>query len=105
MAGADPGAIIAVKIFVEKNEIAPMRIALKKLGVARYGPAAVRIAEKNVNEPPGNFGGYLPEIGFGGGMRGALAFEIFAVVVGKILKRFHEQIVHPKTDKAPPNRN
>src|SRR6266446_1989750 len=104
MASADPGAIVAVKVFVEKDEIAPVRIALKKLGAARHGPAALRIAEKNVNEPPGNFGGYLPKIGFGAGMRGALDFEIFAVVVVKFLERFHEQIVDWKPNGPPPVR-
>src|SRR5437867_4804776 len=104
MAGADPSPIIAVKIFVEKNEIAPVRIALKEFRVASYGTAAVRIAEKNVNEPPGNFGGYLPEIGLGAAMRGALHFEIFAVVVVKFLQRFHEQIVHRKPDGPAPVR-
>src|SRR5258708_20117110 len=102
MAGANPAPIIAGKILVEENEIETMRIALKKFRAARYGPAAVRIAEKNVNEPPGNFGGYLPEIGFVAGMRGALDFEVFAVIVVKLLQRFHEQIVHGKPDGPAP---
>src|SRR5258708_37660089 len=102
MAGANSALIIAMKIFVEKNEIAPVRIALKKLGASGYGTAAVRIAKKNVNEPPGNFRGYLPEVAFAAGMRGALYFEIFAVVVVKFLQGFHEQIVHGKPDGPAP---
>src|SRR5258708_27799293 len=102
MAGANPAPIIAMKIFVEKNEIAPVRIALKKLGASGYGTAAVRIAKKNVNEPPGNFRGYLPEVAFAAGMRGALYSEIFAVVVVKFLQGFHEQIVHGKPDGPAP---
>src|SRR5256885_4123883 len=43
------------------NEIAPVRIALKKLSASGYGTAAVRIAKKNVNEPPGNFRGRSEE--------------------------------------------
>src|SRR5260370_39898561 len=104
MAGANPAPIIAMKIFVEKNEIAPVRIALKKLSASCYGTAAVRIAKKNVNEPPGNFRGYLPEVGFAAGMRGALHFEIFAVVVVEFLERFHEQIVDRKPDGPAPVR-
>src|ERR1700704_1552444 len=98
MACAEPRAIVAVKVFVEKDKIAPVRIALKKLGAAGYGPAAVRIPEKNVNEPPGNFRRYLPEIGFRAGLRGAFHFEIFAVVVVKFLQGLHEQIVDRKPD-------
>src|SRR5260370_432957 len=48
MAGANPAPIIAVKIFVEENEISPMRIALKKFRAARYAPAAVRIGRKKL---------------------------------------------------------
>src|SRR5260370_24409300 len=102
MAGANPAPIITVKIFVKKNEIAPVRIALKKFRAACHGAAAGRIAKENVNEPPGNFRRYLPEIGFGAGMRGALDFKIFAVVVVEFLQGFHEQIVHRKPDGPAP---
>ena len=86
MACADPRAIVAVKVFVEKDEVAPVRIALKELGAAGYRPVAIRIPEKNVNEPPGNFRRYLPEIRFAAGMRGAFDFEILAVVMVKFLE-------------------
>src|SRR6267154_2534786 len=102
MAGANPAPIITVEIFVEENEIAPVRIALKKFRAAGYRTAAVRIAKENVNEPPGNFRRHLPEIGFGAGMRGALDFKIFTVVVVEFLQGFHEQIVHGKPDGPAP---
>ena len=57
MACADPCAVVAVKVFIEQDEVAPVRIALKEFGSARYGPPAVPIAEENVNEPPGDFRG------------------------------------------------
>src|SRR5258707_4886670 len=104
MAGAEAGAVVAMKIFIEKDEVAPVRIALKAVGAAGYWPAATRIAKKNMNEPPGNFRGYLPEIGFGAGMGGALHFEIFAVVVVIFLQRFDEEIVHRKPDGPAPIR-
>src|SRR5712691_8029138 len=104
MACADSGAVVAVEVFVEKDEVTPVRIALKELGAASNGPSAVRIAEKNVNEPPGNFRGYLPEIGFAAGMRGALYFEIFAVIVVIFLEGFHQEIVDRKPDRPAPVR-
>ena len=64
MACADPRAIVAVKVFVEKDKVAPVGIILKKLGGARHGAAAVRIAKKNVRQAPGNFRSDLPQIGF-----------------------------------------
>src|SRR6266481_5070666 len=102
MAGAEAGAVVAMKIFVEKDEVAPVRIAPKALGAASHGPASARIAKKNMNEPPGDFRGYLPEIRFGAGIRRALHFEIFAVVMVKFLQRFHQQIVDGEPDRSAP---
>src|SRR5258705_4693275 len=102
MAGADAGTIIAVKVFVEKDEVAPVRIALKKFAAASYRPAPFRIAQKNVNEPPRDFSSHLPEIGFRARVRRTLDFEIFAVIVVKFLKRFHEQVVDRKPDGPTP---
>src|SRR6266446_7522671 len=104
MAGAEAGAVVAMKIFVEKDEVAPVRIALKALGAASYGPATARIAKKNMNEPPGDFRGDLPEIGFGAGIGGALHFEIFAVVVMIFLQGFDQQIINRKPDRPAPVR-
>src|ERR1700694_880538 len=104
MAGAEAGAVVAMKIFVEKDEVAPVRIALKAVGAAGYGPAATRIAKKNMNKPPGDFRSYLPEIGFGAGIGRAVHFEIFAVVVVIFLQRFDEEIVHRKPDGPAPVR-
>src|SRR5258708_12786182 len=93
MVGADSGPIVAVKIFVEKDEVAPVWIALKEIDAARNGPAAVRITQKDVCEPPGNFGGDLPEIGFVAGMRRAFHFKIFALLVLKLLHPFPHYII------------
>src|SRR5204862_1375215 len=38
MACANPRAIVAMKAFVEKDEVAPVRVALKKLSSASHGP-------------------------------------------------------------------
>src|SRR5712664_3154761 len=104
MAGADSGPVVAMKIFVEQDEVAPMRIALKEIDAACNRPAAVRITQKDVCEPPGNFGRYLPEIRFVAGMRWTFHFEIFAVVVMKLLQRFHQEIINRKPDRSAPVR-
>src|SRR5260370_42702728 len=102
MAGADAGPIVAMKIFVEKNEVAPVWIALKEIDAARNGPAAVRIAEKNAHEPPGSFCRHLPEIRFAARMRRAFPFEISAVAGMKLLQRFDQEIIHRKPDRPHP---
>ena len=40
--GADAGAVIAVEVFVEGNEIAPIRIRLKFLDAAKHRPTLRR---------------------------------------------------------------
>src|SRR5260370_2593459 len=104
MAGADSGPVVPMKIFVEQDQVAPVWIALKEIDAARNGPAAVRITQKDVCEPPGNFGGDLPEIRFVAGMRWTFHFEIFPVLVMKLLQRFHQYIIHRKPDRSAPVR-
>src|SRR5258705_11306844 len=98
MAGADAGTIIAVKVFVEKDEGAPVRFALKKIAAASSRPAPFRIAQKNVNEPPRDFSSHLPEIGFRARVRAPFDFEIFAVIGVKFWNRCQGQIVDRKPD-------
>jgi len=52
-----------------------------------------------MREPPGNFRGYLPEIGFVAGIGGALPLEIFAIVVMIFLQGFDQQIIDRKPDR------
>ena len=48
MAGADPGAIIAVEVFMEGKVIAPMRIILESLIPAKHGTISIRIAQEDI---------------------------------------------------------
>src|SRR6266851_7266768 len=104
MACADPCTIIAMEVLVEKDQIAPVRVALKNLAVARDGPTAVRIAQENVGQTPRNLRSYLPQIGLRGRVRGAFDFEILAVIVVKFLEGFDEEIIHRKPDWSAPVR-
>src|SRR5713101_5754815 len=104
MARADPGPIVAMKVFVKENEIFPVRIILKNLQPAGNRTAAIRIAKENMNEPAGDFSRHLPQIGFLRGMRRTLHLEVLPVVVVKFLQRFDEQIVYGKPDGSAPIR-
>ena len=46
MAGAQPGAVVAVEVFVEQDVIAPMRIGLELLHAAVDRTPAMLIARK-----------------------------------------------------------
>lgn len=46
---AETGAIVSVKKFIKENEVAPVGVGLKDLGVAVNGTAALVVAQKNVS--------------------------------------------------------
>jgi hypothetical protein len=102
MASAKPGAIVTVEVFVEQNEIFPIWIALKELYSTGDGTAAIPIAKEDANEPAGDFTRHLPQVAFLLRVCRALHFEVLAVVVVKLLKRFDEKIVYGKPDGAAP---
>jgi len=51
MAGAKSGAIVTVKVFVEEDEILPVRIAPKELYSTGGRALTILIAQEDVNEP------------------------------------------------------
>jgi hypothetical protein len=59
VARAQPRAIVAMKVFVEQNVVAPMRIRLKLLGAAVERPSTVRIALEYRTEPARYLPGHL----------------------------------------------
>ena len=53
MARADPGAVVAMEIFIEQDEIAPVRILLKLFRTAVDGTPTIGPAQKGMREPSG----------------------------------------------------
>ncbi len=62
MAGYDAGSVVAVKVFMKGNEIAPVGIGLKLLRTAENRPASVFAAEKNARESLRDFTSDLPKV-------------------------------------------
>ena len=54
--GAEPGAVVAVEVFVERQQVVPGRVALEALRVAEDGPAAVGVVEEDADEPAAQLG-------------------------------------------------
>src|SRR6185295_7121062 len=50
MARADAGAIVAVEVFVEGNQVAPVGIGLKFLGRAKHRPSLIVVLQKNARQ-------------------------------------------------------
>src|SRR6476659_4406385 len=102
MTGAEASAGVAMEVFMEHNQVAPMWIDLKLLQVAEHRPAAVGAAQKDASHAAGKFTGYLPELHEFSGASGKFDFEIIPQVVMKFLQGFNKQIVHRKPDWSPP---
>src|SRR5271169_4740749 len=48
MAGADTGAVVAMKILVEQQAVAPMGIALELLGSPKHRPSTSLVAQEDL---------------------------------------------------------
>src|SRR5271166_5543350 len=59
MTGADTGAVVAMKVFVEQQVIPPVRIALELLGSPEHRPPAGLVAQKDPGQPIGDLAGDL----------------------------------------------
>ena len=90
VARANAGPIVAVKVLVEKDQVAPVGIALEEPVSAGGRSAAAVVAQEDVNQAAGNLRGDLPEVGFPARIGGASDFEVFPVVVMKLLQGFHQ---------------
>src|SRR5215510_10405263 len=61
VAGAEAGAVVSVEVFVEQNEIPPVRVVLELRGAAVDRTAAAPVPEKDGSEPPRDLVGDLEE--------------------------------------------
>src|SRR5207248_3600648 len=64
MVGPKAGAVVAVEVFIEQNQIAPIGIALEDFGSPSDGPAARVVAQENADQTARNFRSDPPEVGF-----------------------------------------
>lgn len=60
MASPNACTSISVKIFIEEDEVLPMRVGLKLLGLAIDRSMSVVIPEKEVSETTGEITGHFP---------------------------------------------
>src|SRR5262249_43555105 len=61
VARTEAGARVAMEIFVERDEVAPVRIGLELLPIAVDGPPPVRVEGEEADQPVGEIGRDLPE--------------------------------------------
>src|SRR5262249_14768351 len=80
MTGAEARAIVAVQIFVEQDEIAPVRVILEFPCPAIHRPPAIRVLEEDAGKSAPDLLGHLVEIHSPPGTGWTLDGELIAVV-------------------------
>src|SRR5207249_9209046 len=93
VARADAGAVVAVEVLVEQNDVAPVRVALELLRGAEDRPAAVFAAQEDPREAPRDLGCHLPEGQPRAGAGRALDLQAVAVEVMELLEGLDQEIV------------
>src|SRR5262245_60226854 len=101
---ANAGARVAMEVFVEKDQVAPVGIGLECLESAVDWPAAIRSAQEDARKAPRQLAGHIPERQELSGSRRELGLELAAVEVVEALERFHDEEIHREPDRAPPVR-
>src|SRR5271166_6583438 len=104
MACSYPRSRIAVEVFVEQNQIPPVRIGLEFLKTSEHRPAALFIAQKDVGHAARQFSRYIPQGQHGSRSRWKFDLEVVAEIVVKFLQRLHQQVIRWKPDGAAPVR-
>src|ERR1700691_4718736 len=102
MIRAESRARIAMEIFVEQNQIAPMWIGLKYLAVAEHGPSALFGAQENVRQSPRKLRRNFPQSHPLARASRAIDRERVAEIVMKFLQRFDKQKIHRKPYRSAP---
>ncbi len=51
VARADPGAVVAVEVFVERDQIVPVRVVLEFFRAAEYGSSLIRTVQEDAHQP------------------------------------------------------
>src|SRR5262245_66688430 len=102
MAGAEACAIVAVEIFVEEDEVAPMGILLELPGSSVHRPASILVLEEDASQPAREFLSYLIERHASPRTGGTLDGERVAVVHVVLEQGSDDQRIHGHPDRPPP---
>ena len=94
--------VVAVKILVEGNQIAPIRVGLKLLDWTKDRAAFILIAQEDPGKASRDLAGDFPERQHLPRTDRTFDFEIFAEIVMKLLQRFDDQVVEREPDWTTP---
>src|SRR5437667_2735950 len=93
MAGSVAASVIAVEIFMEEQELVPLRVTLEFFVGAKDRTAAFAVLQEDRDEPFRQIQRHFPERLHPAGSRGALHFEVIPKIVVELLQQFDHQEV------------
>src|SRR6516165_8915772 len=102
VAGANACTVVAMKVLVEVDQVAPVRILLEFLQASVHGAGSIRGAKKNPGKAARDFRSGLPERGAISRAGRQLRGEDVAVEVVKFLQGLDEQKIDGKPDRPAP---
>ena len=97
VAGADAGAVVAVEILVEQDQVAPMRVDVERLGAAIERAPSVGPAPEDGEDSAGNLLSDLEQREQLAGTGRAFDLEALAIVAVQVEECPHDQLIdrHP----------
>src|ERR1017187_9278790 len=104
MAGAHSGTGIAVEVFVKQKQVAPMRVRLELVQVAKYRPEALFVTKKDVCHAPRQLTRHVPQRLHISRSSREFDFEIVTEIVVELLQGLDQEKIHREPDGATPVR-
>src|SRR5215471_10677381 len=102
MAGAEAGAVVAVKVLVERQVITPVWVLLKRAGTPVDWPSAMVVPQKDADQPALDLLGDLIQIHLSARARGTFDREIIAVISVILQQAPDDQGVDGRPDRSAP---
>ena len=104
VARSNPGTVICVKIFKERDVITPVWIVLECFIPTKDSAASLLIAQKDPHHAMGNVIRNFIQRNLVARKCWAFHEEVIAVIMMKLLERFHDQVIDREPDRTPPIR-
>src|SRR5580704_262300 len=102
MTGTATATAFSVEIFVEQDQVLPMRIGGVSQVITVARPSPFMVFDKQTDEPAGNFVCHLLKVHENTRPGGAFDFEVIPVKIIVSLQSLHDQIVDRKPDRSSP---
>src|SRR5438128_8339568 len=91
-----------MEIFVEQNEVPPVRIGLEFFDASIDRPAAVLVAKEDAGKAARQLAGYIPEIHHPPRARRKLDLKAVSGIVVEFLESLDQQEIDRKPDRPAP---